>query len=348
MRIASVASALPPHFYSQNELSAALEKLWGGKLFNPRRLAKLHRNVRVEGRHLALPLERYGELLTFGARNDAWIESAEALGAQAISAAAERAGIGLNAIDYLLFASSTGLATPSPDARLINRLGLRSDVRRLPLFGLGCVAGAAGIARAADLLRGAPQSVAVVLSVELCSLTLQRQDLSVANLIASGLFGDGAAAVVLGGDDRPHRGPEVRSTKSVFYPASEDVMGWHFSEHGFELVLSAKVPEMVRQHLGADVDRFLASQGLERKDIDRWIAHPGGPKVLEAIEEALELPSAALANSWQSLAQVGNLSSASVLLILERNLLEPPPPGSLGLLFALGPGFCSELVLLEW
>ncbi len=348
MRIAAVASALPPHFYSQGELLAALEEMWGEKLFNPHRLAELHRNARVEGRHLALPLERYQELATFGARNDAWIESAERLGAEAVRAASERAGIGLNAIDFLLFASSTGLATPSLDARLINRLGLRPDVRRLPLFGLGCVAGAAGIARSADLLRGSPQSVAVLLSVELSSLTLQRRDLSIANLIASGLFGDGAAAVVIGGGDRPHRGPEIRAARSVFYPDSEDVMGWRFSEHGFELILTAKVPDMVRRHLGADVDHFLARHGLERSDIGRWIVHPGGPKVLEAIEETLELPPTALAKSWESLAQVGNLSSSSVLLILEQNLLEPPPPGTLGLLFALGPGFCAELVLLEW
>lgn len=348
MRIASVASALPPHFYSQDELLAALERIWGGRLFNPNRLAELHRNVRVEGRHLALPIERYQELSSFGQRNDAWIESAENLGAQAIAAAAERAGIGLNAIDFLLFVSSTGLATPSLDARLVNRLGLRPDVRRLPLFGLGCVAGAAGIARAVDLVRGEPQSIAVLLSVELCSLTLQREDLSIANLVASGLFGDGAAAAVVGGDARPNKGPAVRASASVLYPESEEVMGWRISEQGFELILTAKVPDMVRRHLAEDVDRFLARQGLERRDIVRWIAHPGGPKVLEAIEDALDLPSGALDKTWKSLAQVGNLSSASVLLILEQNLLEPPPPGSLGLLFALGPGFCSELVLLEW
>ncbi|HKI87274.1 MAG TPA: 3-oxoacyl-[acyl-carrier-protein] synthase III C-terminal domain-containing protein, partial [Thermoanaerobaculia bacterium] len=207
---------------------------------------------------------------------------------------------------------------------------------------------AAGVARAADLLRGEPRSVAVLLSVELCSLTLQREDLSIANLVASGLFGDGAAAVVVGGDARPNKGPAIRASESVLYSDSRGVMGWRFSEQGFELVLTAQVPDMVRAHLARDVDRFLSKHGLAREDIGRWIAHPGGPKVLDAIGEALELPPAALARSWESLAQVGNLSSASVLLILEQNLLEPPPPGTLGLLFALGPGFCSELVLLEW
>jgi alkylresorcinol/alkylpyrone synthase len=188
----------------------------------------------------------------------------------------------------------------------------------------------------------------MLLSVELCSLTLQREDLSIANLIASGLFGDGAACAVVAGAEVPGKGPKIVATTSAFYPNSERVMGWDISERGFKVVLSPQVPEMVRRYLRSDVDRFLGQLGLKRPEIQLWLAHPGGPRVLEAMEEALELPRAALERSWRTLREVGNLSSTSVLLVLEEVLAEPPAPGTLGLLLALGPGFCSELVLLEW
>ena len=219
----------------------------------------------------------------------------------------------------------------------------------MPIFGLGCVAGAAGVARVADSLRGDPEGVAVLLSVELCSLTLQRDDLSIPNLIASGLFGDGAAAVVLTGARRGAAGPAVVATRSTFYPGTEEVMGWKVGAGGFRVILSAEVPEMVRRHLRRDVDGFLDQQRLRPSDIAVWIAHPGGPKVLKAMEEVLPLPPDALAITWKSLHEVGNLSSTSVLLVLEETLTRSaPPPGSYGLMLAMGPGFCSELVLLRW
>jgi alkylresorcinol/alkylpyrone synthase len=240
------------------------------------------------------------------------------------------------------------VATPSIDARLINRLGLPPTVKRVPIFGLGCLAGAAGVARAADYLAGHPEEVVVLLSVELCSLTLQREDLSVENLIASGLFGDGAAAVVLVGSDRRAVGPRVVDSRSSFYPDSERVMGWDVSERGFKVVLSADVPEMVERYLRRDVDAFLADHGLEIPDIGRWISHPGGPKVLQAMEASLELPDGALEGAWTTLREVGNLSSTSVLLVLEDHLSRPPSDGTWGMMSAMGPGFCSELVLLRW
>ena len=215
----------------------------------------------------------------------------------------------------------TGIATPSLDARLMNRLGLRPDVKRTPIFGLGCVAGAAGTARATDVLRAYPDQVAVMLSVELCSLTLQREDVSIPNIIASGLFGDGAAAVVLAGAERvpAHRAPRIVATRSVFYPDTERIMGWDVVEGGFKVVLSAKVPTLVTEHVGEDVDGFLGAHGLHRSDIRHWIAHTGGPKVLQAFESALELPPEALRRSWDSLRKTGNLSSASVLFVLGRS-----------------------------
>ncbi len=233
----------------------------------------------------------------------------------------------------------------------MNRLGLPASVKRTPIFGLGCLAGAAGLARAADTLRAFPEEVAVMLSVELCSLTLQPDDLSIPNVVATGLFGDGAAAVVLGGGARaPRNGaPRVVATRSVFYPETEWVMGWDVVDTGFKVVLSAKVPEVVEARVGADVDAFLGAHGLTRADVRRWIAHTGGPRVLEAFRAALGLPEAALARSWASLREVGNLSSASVLFVLADELAEGDArPGDLGLLAAMGPGFAAELVLLRW
>jgi alkylresorcinol/alkylpyrone synthase len=349
VKIVAVGRAFPPNYYDQETLIAAFRRAWSGRIVNPERLEKLHRNVLVGGRHLALPLADYDALASWGDANDAWIRVAQEVGAEAVRDAAARAAVGLDEVGCLIFVSVTGVATPSIDARLMNRLGLPPSVKRLPIFGLGCVAGAAGIARAADYVKAFPDEIAVLLSVELCSLTLQREDFSVANLISSGLFGDGAAAVVVAGSARPESGPRVVATRSVFYPDSEQVMGWDISERGFQVVLSADVPEVVERFLRRDVDRFLADCGLERKDIDRWIAHPGGPRVLDAMRAALELDADGLAPTWRSLQEVGNLSSTSVLLVLAETLEQnPPPPGGHGVVLALGPGFCSELVLLEW
>jgi alkylresorcinol/alkylpyrone synthase len=266
-----------------------------------------------------------------------------------VRSAVERAGLKLTDVDVLCFTTITGLATPSIDARLVNVLGLRPDVKRLPLFGLGCVAGVAGTARVSDLLRAPGTQTAVLLSVELCSLTVQREDLSVANLISAGLFGDGAAAMVLRSGDQEGEGPRVLATRSVFYPDTEGTMGWDFRDSGFNVVLSAEVPALVRDHLRGDVDGFLRANGLTRRDITHWVAHTGGPKVLEAFEASLELPPGALDRSWASLHSVGNLSSASVLYVL-NDLLDSKTakPGDLGLMVAMGPAFCAELVLLKW
>ncbi|MFZ5446044.1 MAG: type III polyketide synthase [Myxococcota bacterium] len=348
--IASVARALPPHYHPQQELTRALLDLWTQhQTINRSRVESLHQSVQVRGRHLAIPMGDYPALDTFEKRNAVWIREAQRLGEQAVRAAVAKAGLELRDVDALCFTSITGLATPSIDARLINALGLRPDVKRLPVFGLGCVAGVAGTARVSDLLRGFPEHTAVLLSVELCSLTVQRRDISVSNLIAAGLFGDGAAAVVLRGGGHEARGPKVLASESVFYPDTEGVMGWEFLDSGFKVVLSADVPTMVTKHVRGDVDRFLAKHGLTRRDIRHWVAHTGGPKVLEAFESALELPPEALARSWESLRSVGNLSSASVLYVLSDLLdSQTAKPGDLGLMMAMGPGFCAELVLLRW
>jgi alkylresorcinol/alkylpyrone synthase len=362
-RIAAVGAALPPHFYDQEEILDRLQREWSQRHYNVERLRRLHHNVLVGGRHLAVPIEEYDGLDTFGKANDAWIRVAAEVGSAAVEDALARAGLGKEALGAFYFVTVTGLAVPSLDARLINRLELPAGIRRVPIFGLGCVAGAAGVARAADYVRAYPDQVALLLSVELCSLTLQREDLSIPNLIASGLFGDGAAAVLIAGgevgappgarrgtgDAAGGWGPEIVASRSVFYPDTEEVMGWEISESGFRVVLSADVPAMVVRHLRRDVDGFLAEHGLTRDDVASWVCHPGGPKVLEAMQSALELPAGALELTWDGLRRVGNLSSTSVLLVLRETLASRrPPAGSWGMMLAMGPGFCSELVLLRW
>jgi alkylresorcinol/alkylpyrone synthase len=348
LRIASVASALPANYYRQSEITAHLARVWADHPEVTRRLDTLYTNCGVEGRHLALPLARYDELDTFGSYNDEWIQAALELGERAIRIALSRAGLAVEDVDAIFFSSITGIAAPSIDARLINRMPFRTDVRRTPIFGLGCVAGAAAVSRAADFVRGRPRGVALVLTVELCSLTWQRDDTSLANVISAGLFGDGATCAVVVGDERAASGPRIVDTRSVFYRDTEHLMGWRISERGFSIVLSSQVPAIARERIGLDVDAFLADHGLSRGQIRFWVCHPGGPKVLAATRDALEVDDRALAISWQSLRQAGNLSSASVLLILEETLFQRPPErGSKGVMMAMGPGFCSELLLLE-
>jgi alkylresorcinol/alkylpyrone synthase len=349
MRIAGVAGAFPRQYYRQEEIAAALKEHWAKRLENPQVIDRLLGRVGVKGRHLALPIEAYDNLTTWGKANNAWIDVAEDLAEQSLCRALTRAGLSEADVDAIFFVSVTGIASPSIDARLINRMHLRPDVKRIPIFGLGCVAGAAGIARAADYVRAYPRQVAALISVELCSLTWQRQDLSMANLISSGLFGDGSASVIVAGEDSKASGPRVLASRSSFYRDTEKVMGWDISENGFNIVLSSEVPNMVHKYLAPDIDAFLAEYDLSRHDISTWIMHTGGPKVLEATSNALQLPDGALDVSWQSLRSVGNLSSASVLLVLEEFMnRRRPAPGSYSILAAMGPGFCSELVLLRW
>jgi alkylresorcinol/alkylpyrone synthase len=365
--LAQVDVAFPTHRYGQSALIASLKHRWKDHPKVTGLVEHLHASVQVEERCLALPLEEYDGLADFGRANDAFIRVGTELGARAVRGAATRAGIELGDIDAIFFTTVTGVAAPTIDARLVNVLGLRRDIRRTPMFGLGCVGGAAGIARTNDYLRGHPDNVAVLLSVELCSLTLQ-DDFSIANIVASGLFGDAAAAVVLVGSDRIassqcHAGSAPNSvvpasvrhcararvvdTRSRLFDDTEHVMGWDIGRDGFKVVLSADVPAIVRAHLPREVDGLLHDHGLARGDVRHWICHPGGPKVISAIEEALELEPCALALTRTSLASAGNLSSASVLHVLgetQRRALS----GDVGLLMAMGPGFCAELVLLSW
>jgi alkylresorcinol/alkylpyrone synthase len=349
--IAAVHPVLPEYRYEQDEIT----DMFLDVLADPTAEAlvrRLHASSKVQTRHLVLPLDEYRRPRDFGAANDTFIDQATELGARALSDAVAQAGLAPDEVDVVFSTTVTGVAAPSIEARIAQRVGLRPDVKRVPMFGLGCVAGAAGVARLHDYLRGAPDDVGVLLSVELCSLTMQRGDRRTANLVASGLFGDGATAVVAVGDGRAQArelsGPRVVDSRSHLYPDSQRTMGWDVASTGLKIVLDANVPALARAYLGNDVRGFLAAHTLAVGDIAAWVCHPGGPKVIEAIEDVLDLPADALELTWRSLAAVGNLSSSSVLHVLRDTVDKHPPAGTPGLMVAMGPGFCAELVLLRW
>lgn len=349
--VAAVRGVLPPHRYPQDQLTELFAQMCLPDTDSRALVHRLHSSARVATRHLALPIEQYADLDGFTAANDAFLSVAVQLGSDAVVQALDDAGLKPTDVDLIMSTTVTGIAVPSIEARIAGRIGMRPDVKRVPMLGLGCLAGAAGVARLHDFLLGAPDSVAVLVSVELCSLTVQRGDPSAANMVASGLFGDGAAAAVAVGSAHPKasRGPRVVDTQSHLYPDTDRAMGWDVGSTGMKIVLGAEVPELVEHYLADDVEQLLSMHGLKTTDIARWICHPGGPKVIEAIQTALDLNEDDLAMTWQSLNKIGNLSSASVLHVFQDTLAQrPAAAGDWGIVMAMGPGFCSELVLLQW
>ncbi|MBU4214128.1 MAG: type III polyketide synthase [Actinobacteria bacterium] len=349
-RVVAVAPVLAGHRYGQAEITAHIGPLLCSDPDRLSVLTRFHEASGVRTRHLALPLARYTALDSFDDANDLFQTIGADLAEDAVRAALKAAGLAPTDVDFLLFTTVTGVGAPSIDALLVQRLGLRPDVRRLPSFGLGCVAGASGLARVHDYLVGHPDDVALVVSVELCSLTIQHGDDSTANLVSSGLFGDGAAAVVMVGDRRAvgHDGLDVIGTRSGVYPDTTGMLGWDVGGSGFRIVLGAGLADVVEAHLRTDVEALLAPHDAAVAEVAAWIAHPGGPRILDAAAHALGLGEHALDRSWRSLAAIGNLSSSSVLHVLADTLADgAPPPGGLAVLFAFGPGVSAEVVLLR-
>lgn len=349
--ILGTQSVVPPHRYDQHDLATVARKLLPELAVDDRVLTRFFQRVGVRQRYLALPAEQYPQLTGLKARNDAWLDCAVPLAERAVRGALEEAGVTASQIGLVMSTTITGIAVPSLEARLMNRLPFSPQTKRVPLFGLGCLAGAAGIARASEYLRAFPDQLALFFSVELCSLTVQRDDASVANLISTGLFGDGAAAVVLAGADHPlaKQGKlRVLDSQSAFFPNTERVMGWDVVDTGFKIVLGREVPTIAQEAVPKLVDELLATRHLERKDVAHWLAHPGGPAVMEAMRAGLGLSADCFEATKRTLAEVGNLSSASVLFLLDEHCRKAPRSrAGYALMLAMGPAFCAEGVLLQ-
>lgn len=342
VRLAALATRVPRHRISQSEAKAFATTVFDGHLEEVERLLPLFDNAGIEHRHVARPISWLMEGPSFARRNAAFVEAAEELLEEAARAALARAGLGADAIDAVVCVSSTGIATPGLDARVAERLGLRPDVERTPVFGLGCAGGTLGLARAAALARGNPGSRVLFLVVELCTLTLRLADRSKANLVACALFGDGAGAAVLGTD---LDGPALGASGEHRWGGTLDVMGWTVEDDGLGVLFSIKIPEITRQRMRAATQAFLARQGLGFESVDRFVCHPGGAKVVEALEQAFTLESGTLADARAVLRDYGNMSAATVLFVLARALKEPG--WRRGLMTSMGPGFTGSFQLVE-
>ncbi len=352
-RIAGVSTITPPHAVSQSEISAFAAKLFGDT-DRFRRLMPVFENAKVETRYFSKSLEWFQEFHTFTQMNDVYIETALSLSEAVVRKLADHCQVKTVDFDVIFLISTTGVSTPSLDARLSNRIQFQSHIKRVPIWGLGCAGGAAGIARAHDYLRAYPTHRALIVVVELCSLAFQRDDLSKSGIISAALFGDGAAACLMVGDDVPltsseHSRPSTLGSLSTIYPDTEEVMGWIVTTDGFKVQLSKDIPSIITSVVKRDVFEFLQSRELPIEQISHFIMHPGGAKVLDAYSEGLGIPADKLGNSAEVLRQYGNMSSATVYFVLERVLKQAPDQsGEYGLLASLGPGFSSEMVLLKW
>lgn len=346
-RIAATATALPPYVVTREDVKFYLGRVFPLEGTRLDAMMAVVDNTQVERRYCIHPVEYIVQPRPLERISEEYKEHAVRLGRQAACACLTEAGLQPPAVDVLITVSCTGVMIPSLDAHLINDLGFRSDVRRLPITEIGCAAGAAALARAWDFLRADPQANVLIVAVELPSLTFQRNNPTQANLISSLLFGDGAAAALVSGEG--NGGPRILGAESYLFPQSLDAMGFDLKETGFHIVLSKDVPQMIREKIGGLVDGFLARSGLERKHMAAFLLHPGGQKLLAYIEEELGLTRESTQPSWDVLRNYGNLSSASVLFVLREWLTKRRlRSGDYGLLAAFGPGFSAEMLLLQW
>lgn len=341
LRLASIATATPPYRATQAEVREKARAVFGGNGDLFQRLEPVYDNAGVETRYFSRSLDWFLNPRGWTISNDAYLEVAEDLLAEAAGDALEKAGLEAAAIDTIVTVSSTGVATPSLEARLLSRLGFREDVKRLPVFGLGCGGGVLGLARAAQMGAGTGETV-LLLVVELCSLTFRLDDLAKSNLVATALFGDGAAALIL---TPSGSGPAVTAWGEHTWPDTLDVMGWRVEDPGLGVIFQRSIPEIVRTRFRDAADAFLARHGLEISNIDHFVCHPGGAKVIDALEEALSCPPGSLTATREALRDYGNMSAASVLFALGR-ALQRRPEGRM-MLTALGPGFSTGFCLLE-
>lgn len=352
-KIAAVATAVPPHVVSQKMARQFAAGYFGDHRRDVDRLLPVFDHSGIEKRHICMPPDWFLSPRTFPEKNDLYIEWSTRLGAQVIRDCAGQAGIDPQKLTHIIYVSTTGLATPSIDARLCNVLGLSNQIARTPVWGLGCAGGASGLALAHRLALGDPEALIALVCVELCSLTFHFSDFSKSNFVATSLFADGAAGVLVAGQKAAARingnGPLIRDASSTTWPGSLDVMGWNFDSVGMQVVFSKAIPQVVREKAKNNTAEFLNRNRLDFPDIRHYVVHPGGAKVIAAYEEALPLPQCAMTHARTVLRNYGNMSSPTVLFVL-RELLSASTTreGDLGLLTALGPGFSSEQLLLQF
>jgi len=346
----AVSTGVPAHVVSQADVRDLVARLFADTLADNTRLLDVFENAEIDSRHLCVPLAWLAQTHSFAEKNDRYVTDAVDLACEVASDALAQARLHARDIDHLVMVSSTGIATPSLDARVANRLGTRVDMRRTPIWGLGCAGGAAGLARAFDFARADPGARVLTVAVELCSATFQPGDASKRNLVAASLFGDGAAAALVTGfaarAPRDTARMELIATRSILWPDTLDVMGWTVDGDGLHVVFSRDIPDIVRKHVPDSVAAFLDTHGLALRDVRHLVAHPGGVKVLRAYADALKLPDDTFVHARDVLRRFGNMSAPSCLFVLKRFL----DTGEIGggehaLIAALGPGFSAEYVL---
>ncbi|WP_044748271.1 type III polyketide synthase [Bacillus alveayuensis] len=353
--IVSVGTATLPYKFKQDAVKEYTKELFSDTFRDIDRFMSVFHNGQIESRYFVKDLKWYKNKHTFSEKNDAYIENALKYGCEAINNCLKNPHFLHSSIDYeeieaIFYISTTGLATPSIEARLMNRLPFSPHTKRIPIWGLGCAGGAAGLARAYEYCLAFPKAKVLVLAVEFCSLTFQPNDSSKSNLIGTSLFADGVACVCVAGDEAVDKQlkPYILASQSTLMRHAEDVMGWDIRDDGFFVIFSKDIPYLIYSWLKPNVEQFLRSHCLTIADIDYFIAHPGGKKVLEAYQAALGIDEEKTAVSFQILKQFGNMSSVTVYFVLEQFMKQPAKEGEYGLLLALGPGFSSELVLLRW
>lgn len=349
-QVIAVGTAVPPFQINQSTIREFAKRMFQDRFSDIERYLPIFENTNIESRSFSKPKEWFEEVHSFSSRNEVYIEMACQLGMEAIQNCIEQSPFTLDQIGHLFFVSSTGLATPSIDAHLINRLQLNRHMRRTPIWGLGCAGGVAGLSRAYEYVTAFPDQIAIVLAVELCGLTFRRNDLSKSNLVATSLFADGAAAVLIAGNEVSLQGtyPCIQSSHSTIWYDSLDVMGWDVAKDGLQVVFSRDIPSIVKEYVEPVVSDYLTQHSLTIQDITRMISHPGGKKVLRAYEEALDVPAERFQYAYEVLRDNGNMSSATVLFVLGKELEQEHTQGEWGLMSALGPGFSLELLLLRW